>query len=234
MIARRLTFLLALLAAGVLRGAGADRTLYSSDKLLADLTTTLQEHLRCDGELQLDLLRPWVAPSRGASVWDFAVTEYPGITASNMLLTIRLKADGVVVVETSLLVHAVLMRDVWYTVDPVAAGVTFSPTLVVARRTDVLRQRDTLAAKDGDDSFIFSRELPADHLITWHDVGRRPLVHRGQVVDVRASEGQLLITMKALAMENGAKGDLVTVRNLETRKDIPAVVVGEQRVEVHF
>jgi len=234
MIARLLFALSLGFAAAGLRADGADRSLYSSDQLVAEITANLAQHFHCDGELQIDLLRPWAAPVRSAAHWDFVIAEYPGMAATNMLLRIRLKADGVVVDESSLMVHAALMREVWYARNPIPAGTTFSPTLLETRRTDVLKVRDTLAAKDGDDSFIFAQELSADRVVTWHDVGRRPLIHRGQVVEVRAVEGRLMLTMKALAMENGARGDLVTVRNLETRKDISAVVVGDQKVEVHF
>jgi flagella basal body P-ring formation protein FlgA len=40
--------------------------------------------------------------------------------------------------------------------------------------------------------------------------------------------------MKALAMENGARGDTITVRNPESRKDIAALVTDENRVQVRF
>jgi flagella basal body P-ring formation protein FlgA len=76
--------------------------------------------------------------------------------------------------------------------------------------------------------------MRADSLITWHDLARRPLVKKGDIVDVIATEGLLSVSMKALAMENGVRGDLVTVRNLETRKDISGIVVSDDRVEVHF
>jgi flagella basal body P-ring formation protein FlgA len=221
-------------AGGAVAAQPDEPTTYSSDQLVAELTAGLQQHFHCDGELQLDLLRPWTPPARSARHWDLAIAEFPGMASSNMLVRIRLKADGAVVDECSFMVHAALQREVWYTRNPVAGGTPFDPSLLEARRTDVLRQRDTLAARDGDDSFIIARDLPADHMLAWHDVGRRPLVHRGQVVEVRGAEGRLLLTMKAIAMENGARGDLVTVRNPETRKEFPAVVVGDQKVEVHF
>jgi len=233
MIARLTLFLALLLPAG-LRAAEPEATLYSSDQLLADLTTALTQHFHADGELQLDLIRSWSPPQRSAQHWDFAISEYPGVAASNMLLRIRLKADGVVVDESSFVVHAELLREVWFTRNPIVGNTAFEAALFEARRIDVLRQRDTLAAKDGDDSWVISHDMGADKVLTWHDVARRPMVHRGQVVDVRAAEGQLLLTMKALCMENGARGDLVTVRNLETRKDISAIVTGDQQVQVHF
>ena len=40
--------------------------------------------------------------------------------------------------------------------------------------------------------------------------------------------------VKALAMENGAQGDTVTVRNPESQKNFAAVVVDEKHVQVRF
>jgi flagella basal body P-ring formation protein FlgA len=59
-------------------------------------------------------------------------------------------------------------------------------------------------------------------------------VKKGDLVEVSASEGRLLVTLKALAMENGAQGDTVTVRNPESQKNFAAVVVDENRVQVRF
>jgi flagellar basal body P-ring formation protein FlgA len=42
------------------------------------------------------------------------------------------------------------------------------------RRIDCLREREALPATVGDDSFIFARQVPADRLLTWQDVARRP------------------------------------------------------------
>jgi flagella basal body P-ring formation protein FlgA len=42
------------------------------------------------------------------------------------------------------------------------------------------------------------------------------------------------VTLKGLALQNGALGDIITVRNPESLKVIPALVVGENRVEVRL
>jgi flagella basal body P-ring formation protein FlgA len=98
----------------------------------------------------------------------------------------------------------------------------------------MFRERDALPAAVGDHSYMMVRAVSAGRLLTWHDIGRRPLVRKGSLVEVSAADGQLLITMKALAMENGAQGDTVTVRNPETRRDFAAKVIDENRVQVRF
>jgi flagella basal body P-ring formation protein FlgA len=110
----------------------------------------------------------------------------------------------------------------------------FDPALLETRRVDLLRERDALPAAVGDRSYIFARAVPAGRLLTWRDIGRRPLVKKGEIVEVSAVDGALALTLKAIAMENGAQGDMVTVRNQESRKDFAAVVVDENRVQVRF
>jgi flagella basal body P-ring formation protein FlgA len=241
---KRLFLLLALAFPAVLPAAApggndsgsgdAARSLYSSDQLAQEITNALQAHFRLQGELDLELARPWTPPDQSAVKWDFAVEEYPGIAGANMLLRIRLKADGKVVDNKALMVHAELWRDVWVTREPLRDGTVFSTDVLDTRRVDVFAERDALPADEGGDSYIISRQVAQDHVLTWHDIARRPLVHRGEVVDVTGSEGMLSLRMKALAMETGSRGDLVTVRNLESRKDVTGVVVGEDEVQVHF
>jgi len=234
MNARRLFRLIFLFASLAMGAAAADRSAYSGELLATDIARDLAQHFHSEGDLAVDLLRPWSPPTGTAAHWEFTITQYPTAVAANMLVRIRLKADGAVLDQSSVMVHATLMRDVWYAKGPIAAGTMFSPDLLDARRADVMTQRDAVPATAGDDSFVIARELPADRVLNWHDLAKRPLVHRGEVVEVQAVEGQLSLKMKALAMESGVRGALINVRNLETRRDIPAIVIGEDLVEVHF
>ena len=111
---------------------------------------------------------------------------------------------------------------------------TFDPGLLDVRRVDIFHERDVVPASVGDRTFIFSRALSAGRLLTWRDIGRRPLVRKGELVEVSVAEGQLNISMKGLAMQNGAQGEAVQVRNLESKKEFTAFVIDENRVQVRF
>lgn len=219
---------------GLAARAAPAATSYTDAQLRAQLGADLARHFGADGDLQIDLLREWTPPAQTAAHWELVVSEYPDQLAPNMLVRVQVLGDGTPAADTSLLVHAALWRDVWYTRQPIASGNPFDPTLLTTQRVDVLRERDALPANVGDDGMSFCRDIPTDHLVTWHDLMRRPLVHRGEMVEVVAYEGRLSLTMKAQALENGAKGDLVLVRNMESLKNIPAEVVGEDKVQVHF
>jgi len=198
------------------------------------LSSNFVSHFNLEGDLQLDLLRTWSAPDRVAREWSVDVSEFPALIAPAMLARCRVLADGQVAGEYTITLHAALWRDAWSAREPVTANSTFDPAHLEVRRVDFLRERDALPATVGDRSFIFARAIQSNRLLTWRDVARRPLVRKGDFVEVAAVDGMLQVTMKGLAMENGAQGDTVTVRNPESRKDFAAQVIAENRVQIRF
>jgi flagella basal body P-ring formation protein FlgA len=173
--------------------AALPQTPFTRDQLMATLTRLVTTHFNLEGELQLELIRPWTPPARVAALWDLTVVDYPAVPTSSMMFRCRVLADAAVVAETTFVVRAQLWRDAWS-----------------------------------------ARPIPAGRTLTWRDIARRPLVKKGELVEVTAVDGPLAVSMKALAMENGAQGDTVTVRNPESRKDFAAMVVSENRVQVRF
>jgi flagella basal body P-ring formation protein FlgA len=203
-------------------------------RFIAALGRELATHFNLTGELSLELLRPWSPPARIAGNWQVVVTEYPSIAASSMLVRCRLVADGAETGETTVVLRAALWRDAWVARQPLAVGAVFDAAQLETRRVDLFRERDALPADVGDNTFLLVRALSPGRLLNWRDIARRPLVRKGELVDVSAADGMLQITMKGMAMESGAQGDTVTVRNLESNKDIHAQVVAENRVQVRF
>jgi flagellar basal body P-ring formation protein FlgA len=227
-----LLFPAALLAVLPLRAG--ESTPLTRDTLMASLSREVAAHFNLEGDLQLELGRAWTPPARVAASWNINVLEYPAVPSAAMLLRCRVLADGEVAADTTFVVRAALLRDVWVARQPLTVGAAFDPALLETRRVDLFRERDVLPAAVGDHSFIFSRAVSAGRLLTWRDISRRPLVRKGELVEVSAADGLLVVTMKALAMENGAEGDTVTVRNPESRKDFAATVINENRVQVRF
>ena len=236
MTARRLTFLLALgFAAIALRAEEPVATPLAHGQFTTILAADLSAHFNLEGELQLELIRPWSSPERVARDWQVQILEYPAVPATSMLLRVRVLGDGAVVVpEATLLLRAALWREAWVARQPLANNTPFDAAQLETRRVDLLRDRDALPAAVGDRSFNFSRSVQAGRLLTWRDVARRPLVRKGEFVEVSAADGQLIVTMKGVAMQNGAQGEVVTVRNPDSKKDFSAFVIDENRVQVRF
>lgn len=228
--------LLAVDAEGV-RSAAADAPIavpLTREALVSGLGRDLAAHFNLEGDLELELLRPWAPPAQIASAWTVRLVEYPPVASSSMMLRCRISADGVVASEPALVVRASLWREAWVTRLPLTTGTMFDPALLETRRVDLLRERDALPATVGDRTYDFARAVPAGRLLTWRDITRRSLVKRGETVDVSAVGGALIITMKGMAMENGAQGDTIKVRNPDSRRDFNAKVIDENRVQVTF
>lgn len=212
----------------------APRTPFAQGDFTAALTRELSTHFNLEGDLQLELLRPWTPPQRVARDWQLVITEYPAIAASAMLLRCRIVADGEPSDDLTITLRASLWRDVWSARQPLTHNMVFDTAALEVRRADLFRERDALPASVGDASFVFARAVQTGRTVTWRDVARRPLVKKGDMVEVSAADGNLVITMKAMALQNGAQGDAVTLRNMESRKDFTAFVIDENRVQVRF
>ncbi len=234
---RLLFVFIALVAPGSLAlhaGDAAESAPPTQETLLTALARDLVVHFNLEGDLQLELLRPWNRPASMAPGWTITVLDYPAEPASSMLVRCQLRDGAGVVTESSLLLRAALWRDTWVVRLPLTVGAVFDPAQLDTRRADLLRERDLLPATVGDHSYIFARAIPAGRPLTWHDIARRPLVRKGDLVEVKAVDGSLVVVLKALALENGARGDTVTVRNLDTRKEFPALVTDENHVQIRF
>ncbi|AOS45134.1 flagellar basal body P-ring biosynthesis protein FlgA [Lacunisphaera limnophila] len=232
---RRLLFLLTLLLAASARAdAPVSPGPLTQDAFVGAITRELVSHFNLEGDLQLELLRPWASPASLARDWQVVITEYPSVATAAMLLRCRVLADGEPSSDLTITLRAALWRDAWSARQPLAHQATFDPSLLEVRRVDLFRDRDALPAAVGDASYLFVRAVQAGRIVTWRDIARRPLVKKGDMVEVSAAEGSLVISMKALALQSGAQGEAVTLRNLESRKDFTAFVIDENRVQVRF
>lgn len=206
----------------------------TQDNFAVLLARELSSHFNLEGDLQLELMRHWETPNRVAHRWQVSVVEYPAVPSSAMIVRCRLHADGTLVSDLQVVLRAALWRDAWVARQPLSNNAPFDAALLDARRVDFFRERDVVPASVGDHTFIFSRAVQPGRLLTWRDIGRRPLVRKGEMVEVSVAEGQLSISMKGLAMQNGAQGEAIMIRNLESKKDFTAFVIDENRVQVRF
>jgi len=209
--------------------------------LLAKVAGDLSAHYSVEGDLQLDLLRPWALPvAANGSVgemaeWSVKLLEYPNALSSSLLLRVRLTGPGRFVREDTLQCRGQLWRDAWVVQTPADRGAFFDPTGCDVRRIDAFRDREAVPASFANTTdWSYLRPVPAGRLLMWRDLARRALVRKGSVIEVAAVDGPLQITLKALAMQDGGKGETVRVRNLESRREFAALVVSENRAQVRF
>lgn len=228
---RRLSLLLPLL---LLLEAPAATGPVRPAQFLPGISAQLSAHFAVSGELQLDLLRPWTPPPLASGEWEMNVVVPPQSLGPQIIVRVRLTQAGRSVGEWNLPLGAQLWADALTARQPLLRGDLLDRSLCDFRRTDFIRERDAVPAGADLSGLTVARPLSTGDTLTWRDVAKRALVQRGDRVEVVASSGSLLITMKALALQSGALGDTIVVRNPESRKDFSAVVTAENQARVSF
>jgi len=206
----------------------------TQEKLLSDLNRQLVDRFQLRGELQLELVRPLALPAGATSSVEAVIVDFPARIAPSLMLKVRLQSGEGTLGSLSLQVKAQLLRDVWVARTPIERGSSFDSSQLDTLRVDVLQQRETIPADTTETDFTYVTTVSAGRPLVWRDITRRSLIRKGQIVEVSAIDGTLTITTKAMAMENGAAGDTVRLRNLESKKDFTALVVADARAQVRF
>lgn len=129
--------------------------------------------------------------------------------------------------------RAQVMTEVMVPTRPVAAGerldpALLEPALVPARllRADALNTLDELEGTEA------RRRLAAGRPIRRADVQATRLVRRGEAVELRYRAPGLELVTLGRALEDGAKGSIIHVANLDSERQLVARVVGPQLVEI--
>ncbi len=227
----RTVLLGALVALGAVLEAG---TRLEPDRFLPQLTAQLAQHFAVTGELQLDLLRSWKAPVVQGEDWEMVVVAPPRALTGQMIVHVRLLEGGRNLGEWNLPLRAQLWQDGLGLRRPLSRGELLDPGLFEPRRTDILRDKDTIPHGTDLSALTAVRTVGTGAVLSWRDVARRNLVERGSRIEVVATDGALSITLKGLAMQSGALGDTIVVRNPESRRDFSAVITAENQARVVF
>jgi flagellar basal body P-ring formation protein FlgA len=202
----------------------------AEDAWLEDLAYQLTQHFLPDGQLTLEWTR--ARPIEAGEATDLTILSYPSSLAPQLI--VRVRATGAKgATEHSLVLRAQLWRDGWSVREPSNRGEPVSVSMLDPLRFDALREREAVVGLE-DLDVVFSRNVPNGRLLTWRDVSRRPLVRRGQMIEVAASEGSLTVTLRAVALADAARGEVVRVRNPDSRREFSAQVVADGRAQVRF
>ena len=77
-----------------------------------------------------------------------------------------------------------------------------------------------------------TRPIQANNIVYTNMVKASAAVRKGDSVVIRAVAGNLVVRMKGLALQEGAVGEQIQVRNVQSHRIIRAIVTGPGQVEV--
>lgn len=200
------------------------------------LANRMAEHYEVTGDFRIDLLRPWRAVPVAEGAWELVVTEFPATgLSSSTLIRFRLLSEGRTVGEWQMPLRCELWQEVLVATRHLNRDALPEASDFDVRRIDALRFRDALVTPDTELGHYELREtVSKGQPLLWRQLDQQPLVRKGSVVEVSAQEGLLSISMKGLALEDGTQDQFISVRNLESRRDFQAQIIGENRVRVYF
>jgi len=84
----------------------------------------------------------------------------------------------------------------------------------------------------GDTALELAETVSTGMPLLARSVHLRPVVRRGQAIDALVQDGVLSITLKVEALQDGAPGQMIRVRNIQTRRDIFGKVLNDQAIVV--
>ena len=218
------------------KATAADPRLLTVEMLTAELEKELTARLSLSGELKLTLAQPWQTLKLPASDFAIVITEVPvGGISGTFYIRAKVSSGGGVVGDWQLPLRAQLLQEVWVASTRLDRGQPLDRSVLAVQKIDVLRERLPLIPAEADPTNLdLTQSVAAGRPLTRRDIAERPVVRKGQVVEVVARQGMLVVSMKALALENGAMGDLIKLRNLESRKEFSGQILNENKVQVHF
>ena len=203
--------LLTLTAAATLAAAPKPEPLPASD-----LGKMLESELKAlllpkkSGELELVPTRPLPTISAPASkTLQLRVLYHPGTPMAYMRVKFSLHTEDEQLGEWTVYYRAKLYQDVWVARSSSQSKKSLDQVDLAKERRDVINVRQLL----------------------WH-VKLTPVVKRGQIADAFVQIRSLTVRLKVEVLEDGAPGETVRIRNLQTKKEIRGIVINEKFIRV--
>jgi flagella basal body P-ring formation protein FlgA len=187
-----------------------------------------------DAEWELRFTRPWIpvtVPDEPLKV-EILEPAVNRITATS-ILRFEMRAGRQLVGSWQVPVYARLWRGVVIAETALKRGQLLSDAALTHVRRDVLSLRDPLYELPvGTAAYELAESVPMGAPLTAHAFRLRPVVFRGQTVNAIMYDNAMTISLKVEVLEEGVPGQLVRVRNLQSRRELKGKVQDEQTIAI--
>lgn len=201
------------------------------------LQRELSARYAIEGDLHIEFSQPWSPVEvRNAKDWKLTITQAPAAGPSQVFpVTFQIEAGGKAVGSYRESLKAKLLAPVWVAARRLDRGNPLDSSSCTLKTVDILAAGSSHLPPTADLSvYEASQTVQEGQPLTARDVSLRPLVRKNQLVDVIVNEGALQISMKGIALGTGGAGEMVSVRNIDSKKDFQAQVVSPNTVQVRF
>jgi flagella basal body P-ring formation protein FlgA len=199
------------------------------------LTATLQQqYVQDQGELELKLGRDWKPVTVHNEPVTLHVLELPtlGVT-QNFIVRFELLESERRLGSWQMPVSAHVWREVWVARTALRRGQWLSEADRGRERRDVLALREAYVGNENEEAGLeLAENVPAGAPLLQRQLKPRTVVRRGQVVDAVLRDGAMAVSLKVEVLEDGASGQQVRVRNLQTKREFRGKVENEGAISV--
>ena len=204
--------------------------------LLKAIEEEVDALLKPAGQISLSPMRQLPKLSQYDQPFNVVVSRLPGrLSGKSIQLSVQVQNAEGVLGNWDIPFRPHLYSDVWFTMAPLRKGDLAKVSDLEARQVDLLNEPDAVVARlEVLQRHEYRNDLRPGQPLEWTDLVERSLVRKGEIVDVIAYQGMIGITMRAKVQENGVRGDMVFLRNLESNKEFAGEVIDEGRVQVTF
>jgi flagellar basal body P-ring formation protein FlgA len=228
-------------AVGVASLAPAANLATPASRLLKDeeLRTLLTDYLNrrhgaTGAEWELSFTRDWAPVPVPDVPLRLEILE-PSLDriSSSALLRFEIRAGRQIVGTWQMSVQAHCWREVVVAESKLQRGDPLREAPLARMRRDLLTLREPLLELPANPDFYeIAETVPSGNPLTARAFRLRPVVHRGQTVNAIMCDNALTISLKVEVMEDGAPGQLVRVRNLQSRRELRGKVQDERTISI--
>lgn len=206
-----------------------------ADELRDLLTGALNQRVGTDGaQWELRLTRPWApvtVPDEPLKV-DIIEPALNHITATS-ILRFEIHAGRQLAGSWQMPVQARLWRDVLVAHSNLQRGLPLKDAPLAHERCDMLALRDPLCdLPPNAGAYELGESVPAGSPLLARAIRLRPVVARGQIADGVVREGVMVISLKVEVLEEGVPGQMVRVRNYQSRRELRGKVEDEHTIAI--
>jgi flagella basal body P-ring formation protein FlgA len=114
----------------------------------------------------------------------------------------------------------------------VKMGDVITADLVTIEKREIINPREAIVTAEQISGMQAARYLNAGQVLTYNDLKKEQVMKKGQMVKAVAGQDYFEISISAQAEENGAIGDVIKIKNLDSQKVVAARVVDKGLVRI--
>lgn len=198
------------------------------------VAAALSANLEPKTELELHLSRAWTSVAVPDEELTVRVLGLPSTgIAPQFNARVEILAGAESVGTWHLGFQARLWREIWVSRGTLRRGQVVSGEEFVRERRDILQLRDPLAEIElGPHAVELAESLQAGAPVLQRHLRLSSVIRRGQKADAIFQDGALNLVLKVEALEDGAPGQVIRVRNPASRRELRGKVENERTVVV--